>query len=622
MSKQETIQNYNFAAGGQFLESIRSSGYKNVARALAELVDNSIQAGATDVDILISEHEVTPNQYTVDRVNEIAVLDDGEGMDKNLLRRSLRLGDGTHFDDEDGIGKFGVGLPQASVSQAKRIDVWTWQDGIENAYHTYIDLDSEDWVRRMEIPEPQQDTAIPEKWHKIGNFDEDSGTLVVWSRVDRVNWKKGKTIYEHSEDLIGRMYRNWIHPDRDKPNVSISLSIYHEDKQKATDSWEFKPNDPLYLMDNTNVELPEGVPDPMFKSVGERTIRYEVTQRDGTTTNEEVMIRSSICKPDARRRVDGQPAGAASHGKHAKENTGLSILREGRELLLDGNWASDNDPRDRWWGVEINFGRQMDEIFGVTNNKQGADRLVEIASKDWEDYAQPGESTQETRERLKDEDFPTFVCLDVKQDIDKIITDLSTKVEEIGEYGIDEEDEDDEKRHEDTPERLGTEVTKDRKDEGQTGESDEDEDLSKDEKEEKIEKRLENQGLDDKTIEQVKGDVIDHGLKFSFVEKPLPSAKIFSVEPTAGSIIIGINQDHLAYDELFSSLDLEDEQELDEEDAAEKLQAANTALKLLLEAWARMEDEESEEVTYQLKDTREDWGRVAREFLRQDQIPE
>ena len=623
MSEQKTTQDYNFAAGGQFLESIRSSGYKNVARALAELVDNSIQAGASDVDILVSEHEVTPNQYTVNRVNEIAVLDNGDGMEKNLLRRSLRLGDGTHFDDHGGIGKFGVGLPQASVSQAKRIDVWTWQDGIENAHHTYIDLDDDDWVRRMEIPEPEQGVEIPKKWQEMSDFDQESGTLVVWSRVDRVNWNKGKTIYQHSENLIGRMYRNWIHLDISKPDVSISLKIYHEGRKEVTQNWEFRANDPLYLMNKTNVELPEGVPDPMFELVGEKEKVYDVTQRDGESSREEVTLTFSICKPEARKRVDGGPAGSASHGKHAKDNMGLSIVREGRELLLDRNWVTDNDPTERWWGVQIDFGRQMDEIFGVTNNKQGADRLVEIASSEWDDYAQPGESTQETKERLKDEDFPTFVCLDIKQDIEKITSQLSKKVSEIGEYNVDDDDEDEEKkRHEGSPERVGTEVTKDRKNQGQAGESDEEEKLSEEEKEQEIENRLIDQGLDEETIEQVKGDVVDYGLKFSFVEKHLASSQIFSVEPTAGSIIIGINKDHLAYDELFSTLELADDNELDKEEAVEKLRDSNKALKLLLEAWARMEDEESAEMKHQLKDTREDWGRVARDFLTRDQLSE
>ncbi|MDS0223457.1 ATP-binding protein [Haloarcula sp. S1AR25-5A] len=623
MSQQETIQDYHFASGSQFLESIRSSGYKNVARALAELVDNSIQAGASDVDILVSEKEVTPNKYTVNRVNEIAVLDDGEGMDSDLLRRALRLGDGTHFDDQSGIGKFGVGLPQASVSQAKRIDVWTWQNDIENAYHTYIDLDDEEWVKNMSIPKPEQDVEIPQKWKDTTSFPKDSGTLVVWSHVDRVNWKQGKTIYKNSEDLIGRMYRNWIHTDTEQPDASISLKIYNEETKEVDQTWKFQPNDPLYLMENTNVDLPEGVPDPMFEQMGEKIERkYQVTKPGEGTTEETVTLTFSICKPETRQRVDGTPAGAASHGKHAKDNMGLSIVREGRELLLDRSWTT-KDPRNRWWGAQIEFGRRMDDIFGVTNNKQGADRLVEVANSDWEDYAEEGETTAETRERLKSEDFQTYVCLDLRQKIDEVIGELATKVEEIGEYNVDDtEDNDEDNRHEGTPERVGTAVTEERKEQGQTGESDEEEELSENEKEEEIQTRLEEQGLDERTIEEVKGDVVDYGLKFSFVEKPLASSQIFSVEPTAGSIIIGVNKDHLAYEELFSSLEFEDEEEFDEEEATEKLEAANMALKLLLEAWARMEDEESGETKHQLKDIRNDWGRVAREFLAQDQVPE
>ncbi len=617
-----TNRNYNFAGGERYFESLRSSGYKNVARALAELVDNSIQAGASDVEILLTEHKVPANQYTVRRVKEIAVLDNGQGMDKTLLRRSLCLGDGTHFDDQEGIGKFGVGLPQASISQAKRVDAWSWQGGIENIHHTYIDLGDSEWTQEGVVPEPDSETKIPKKWQEMSSFDEDSGTLIVWSKVDRCNWKKGSTIYSNSEDLIGRMYRNWIYPDTNHPDVSISLTVYNEESEEVDESWEFEPNDPLYLMDNTNVPLPDGVPDPMFELVSDPIEReYEVTT-NGETTTETVTMTFSVCKEETRRRVDGQPAGSAPHGKHAKMNKGLSIVREGRELLIDGNWAPADEPRHRWWGAQIEFGRRMDEIFGVSNDKQGADRLTEMTSVEWDDYAEEGESTQETRERLKSEDFPTFVCLDLKHKIDQIIREaLLPKVKEIGQYGVNDTGEE-ETRHEDTPERVATEATKDRQSEGQTGESDDEEDLSDNEKEEKIRTRLKQQNVDKTVIDEVTGDIKDHGLKYVFVERPLASAQIFSVEPTAGTIIIGINKDHLAYDKLFSTLELDSDEEVEEENAVEKLEAANTALKLLIEAWARMEDEETTKKTNQLRDIRTDWGRVAREFLAHDHGPE
>lgn len=606
---------YDFAHGQHFMESIRSSGYKNAAMAIGELVDNSIQADAENIDILVKERRSIATERRVRRINEIAILDDGTGMEKDLLRRSLKLGDGTHFEDDDGIGKYGVGLPQASVSQAKKVNVWTWQNGIDNAFHTCIDLTDDDWVEKGIIPEPEE-KSIPDIWKEMTGFDEGSGTLVVWSEVDRCSWKRARTLYSHSQDLVGRMYRNWLHPDTDYRDVDISLILYDEDNDEVDETWNFQPNDPLYLMEGTSVQLPEGIPDPMFEQYGELERTYSVNPPGDKETDETVTMTFSVSKPKTRQMVDGRSAGHASHGKHAKNNIGLSIVREGRELTLDKNWAG-KDPRNRWWGAQVEFGRKMDDIFGVTNNKQGADRLSEVANTDWEDYAEEGESTTETRDRLKEEDFSTFVCLDIKHEIYKAINQhLIDKVEEIGEYNVNEDEDEEETRHENTPERHGTEVTRDRKEEGKTGESDEETDLSEDEVVEEIQTRLEKQGVDEDTIEEVTGDVVDHGLKFSFVEKPLAGPGIFSVEPTAGAILIGLNKDHLAYNELFSSLDLENEEELEEKEAAEKLKDANDALKLLLEAWARMEDEATPEEKHQYRDIRTNWGMIARDFLK------
>jgi hypothetical protein len=475
MSGDYMASTYNFAHGEHFLDAIRSSGYKNAAMALGELVDNSLQAGAENVQILTTEHRVVPQQRSVRRIKEIAVLDDGHGMDPTLLRRALKLGDGTHFDDDEGIGKFGVGLPQASVSQAKRVDVWSWQDGIEEAAHTYIDLTDKAWVEEMVIPEPDE-APIPEKWKKMGDFDNESGTLVVWSHVDRCAWKRARTLYRHSQDLIGRMYREWLHPGNSDLEAGISLTLMNEETKEVEKTWDFGPNDPLYLMSDTTVELPEGSPDPPFEKHGSvQEIEYAVGLPDDTVSEETVRLTFSIAKPETRAPVDGRDAGHAPHGKHAKNNVGLSIVREKRELKLDSGWA-DKDPRNRWWGAQIEFGRRMDDIFGVTNNKQGAERLSEVADKDWEDFAEPGESLHETKERLKEEDFPTFVCLDIAHVIQKRISMLKDKVEEIGKQTPSEKDESD-KRHEQTPEKQATEATEKRKQEGQEGESDKDEDL-------------------------------------------------------------------------------------------------------------------------------------------------
>ena len=122
------------------VNALRDSGYKNAAYAIAELMDNSIQAGATSVELLCGEKVEQLRLRSRTRISEVAVLDNGIGMDADVLQMALQFGNGTRLNDFSGIGRFGMGLPSSSISQARRVDVWTWQNGPSNAIHTYIDI--------------------------------------------------------------------------------------------------------------------------------------------------------------------------------------------------------------------------------------------------------------------------------------------------------------------------------------------------------------------------------------------------------------------------------------------------------------------------------------------------
>ena len=91
------------------VKAMRDNGYKNAAYALAELMDNSIQAGATVVELLCGEMDFMLEQRRRSRVHQIAVLDNGTGMDRDVLRMALQFGNGTHLNSENqkGIGRFG-----------------------------------------------------------------------------------------------------------------------------------------------------------------------------------------------------------------------------------------------------------------------------------------------------------------------------------------------------------------------------------------------------------------------------------------------------------------------------------------------------------------------------------
>ena len=119
------------------IKAMRDSGYKSTTHALAELVDNAIEADATSIELFgVSKLNEQTGRVTLE---ELAVLDNGKGMDAATLRGSLRYGFGTRT-ARRGIGRFGVGFPNSSMSQAQHVDVWSWQTGVTNALHTWLSI--------------------------------------------------------------------------------------------------------------------------------------------------------------------------------------------------------------------------------------------------------------------------------------------------------------------------------------------------------------------------------------------------------------------------------------------------------------------------------------------------
>ena len=153
-------------ASARSITAMRDSGYRNTAYALAELIDNAVQAQATAVEVLCLERRERERQRERARLHEIAVLDNGSGMDAATLRMALQFGNGTRRNDRSGIGRFGLGLPNASISQASRVDVWTWRNGTRNALWTYLDLDEIDAGAITMVPSPEP-KAIPTRWSRV-----------------------------------------------------------------------------------------------------------------------------------------------------------------------------------------------------------------------------------------------------------------------------------------------------------------------------------------------------------------------------------------------------------------------------------------------------------------------
>ncbi|MDG5771674.1 ATP-binding protein [Mycolicibacterium fortuitum] len=588
------------------VKAMRDNGYKNAAYAIAELMDNSIQAGAKTVQLLCADKEVQVDQRARKRLYQVAVLDDGCGMDASTLQIALQFGNGTHLqsDQQDGMGRFGMGLPSASISQCQRVDVWSWTDGVDNALHSYIDLPEINAGRMKGLAAPRRE-PLPKVWRTAAGkkaFGE-SGTLVVWSHVDRVLWRTSKALIDNSEELIGRMYRYWINDGR----VEIVLkSFLFDEPARMLQERHAKPNDPLYLMSETS--CPEPFSDrPMFTpfpAPGDNEIPITVGFRGEEHI---VTVKLSMACEEARDADGGQSTGSRPFGQHAARNAGVSVVRAGRELELDPAWTTTYDPRERWWGVEVSFEPGLDELFGVSNNKQSARNFAEAAKMDISSIVKEHGSLSAARAVLREEEDPIEPLLEVIQRVQTNIRQMRNliKTQRAGKTH----------RHSvESVEAKATDAVRKRQGEGHRGRSDDDESKPAEERKADVAGELEHLGHSAESAQVLAAETIDKGLKYRVEVASLEGGAFFSVQPRGGVLLVTLNTDHPAYDLLLGARDPQNLPD-DPEKLKEKLQSAQEGLEMMLFAWARYEDEQPIETRRLTQNVRHDWGRMAESFL-------
>ena len=196
-----------FFSASYVITALRAGPYKDTMWALAELLDNSIEALSFINKILLIEdfHPTTRRRV----LNQIAVLDCGIGMTKDLLTESVSFGRGSHLNQSSStkykfgkLGKYGIGLPQSSVSQATKVEVWSWTKGkgINKSLYTYLDVNEIIKGSHDIVPEPIL-KSIPNNILKLALDNEketeafsESGTLVLWSGLDRISPKTADTL--------------------------------------------------------------------------------------------------------------------------------------------------------------------------------------------------------------------------------------------------------------------------------------------------------------------------------------------------------------------------------------------------------------------------------------------
>jgi len=154
---------------GALLKSLRGFGY-SPETALADLVDNSISAGAGRVELSIDWNDGDPR---------IGVLDDGPGMSYEVLEEGMRFGGDEDMErGPNDLGRFGLGLKTASLSQCQRLTVVSNHAGTKASMCWDVErvIRSRSWCAEADtFPEPFEHVALP---------SDTDGTLVALERMD------------------------------------------------------------------------------------------------------------------------------------------------------------------------------------------------------------------------------------------------------------------------------------------------------------------------------------------------------------------------------------------------------------------------------------------------------
>lgn len=369
-----------------FVRGIRDIGYRSNGDAIAELIDNSLQAYADRVDVLFGYDGTTSNKKPM----QLAVVDNGHGMEADMIRMAVMWG-GTHREnDRRGLGRYGYGLPCSSVSLGRRFTVFS--QVADGEWHSVtLDLDEitagkyTDSSGDIVVP-PAQKTTLPkflgEHISTVFQHDFRSGTIILVEKLDRLEWTTAQGLRDNLRRQFGVTYHK----------LRADAAIF-------VDGTFVEPIDPLFLThDFQYVDLDD-----------DRAQALDVTRlevRDPTSANYlgAITLRYAWFPPsfgsiDKSRDAVGLNANARF--SILKDYHGIIFSRNGR--LIDVHtrtpWTTFIN-NDRYIKVEVEFSATLDEVFGVTTSKQ----QVTVSPMIWDRLREAGlpKAIEQLRNKVKE----------------------------------------------------------------------------------------------------------------------------------------------------------------------------------------------------------------------------
>lgn len=315
--------------------SLRDIGY-DFMTAVADLVDNSIAAGASRINV-----------YTqfVPQGSYVLISDDGSGMSQRELMEALRFGTRRNYGKNE-LGRFGLGLKTGSFSQCRRLTVVTRTAPTRARFNVMtLDLNR---IARTDTWDITANESSPAIERAKDLLRESPGTVVVWEDLDRVlperyaetGWgrRRLRSLADRTADHLAMVFHRFIAGGvADRSEVVICVD------EAKLEAW-----DPFAPDEHERVVLSEQV--------------FEVEKEGGSS---EVRFRGVVL-PARDRFSSHEQFERLSGPQKWNRQQGLYIYRAGR-LIQHGGWSGLRgiDEHTKLARAAVDFDTDLDEAFQI-----------------------------------------------------------------------------------------------------------------------------------------------------------------------------------------------------------------------------------------------------------------
>lgn len=216
----------------RILSGIRCMGYTPVA-AFQDIIDNSIAADASAIEVLIetTEKSIRPS------ISKAVFIDNGIGMDLEMIRNALLLGSPDSEYSENSLSKFGFGLKSAGLSQANAITVIS-----RNSVNGEWKKSTLDWdiIRKKNVYYIDEDKALTEEDKEFIKKINGTGTVIILDRIQKVNDVKSTAVIKNLKTECSLTYHRLL----EKGTISIKVN-----------GENIEPYDPLFLSEASKCKI-------------------------------------------------------------------------------------------------------------------------------------------------------------------------------------------------------------------------------------------------------------------------------------------------------------------------------------------------------------------------------